>query len=164
MHRTAMQMAKDGILIQESSRDALCKLHKALSKLGYVREEGTVHSAFHTYRRECAKFSRKTARLTLDIKRHTIHSGGNAATLTNHECLLLKHLIEHPRNTVPRDVILARVFGNACPPKSDIISPCVCTLRRKLKSIGYDNVIQNIRRSGYRLSPQYLTRITIGNC
>ena len=164
MHRMATQMVKDGILIQERNRDALCKLHKVLSKLGYVRIENTGSSAFCTYRRECAKTSRKTARLILDVKRHTIHAGGNSATLANHECLLLKYLIEHPRNTVPRNVISATIFGNTDPPESDIISPCVCTLRRKLKSIGYADVIQTIRGTGYRLSPHYLPRITLGTC
>ena len=159
-----MQMAKDGILIQESGRGALGRLYKALSKLGYVREEDAGRSPFYIYRRECAKSSRKASQILFDIRRHTIHSDGNAATLTNHECRLLKHLVEHPCNVATRNVILTTVFGNTFTPVSDIISPCVCTLRRKLKSIGHANVITTIRGNGYHLSPLYLTRITLGTC
>ena len=157
-------MAKNGILIHESGRYALGRLHKILSKLGYVREKNAGRSPFYTYRRECAKTPRKASRLLLDIKRHTINAGRNSAALNNHECLLLKYLIEHPCNIVPRNVIPATVFGKAFPSDSDIISPCVCTLRRKLESIGHAHVIKTIRGLGYRLSPHYLARITLGTC
>jgi DNA-binding response OmpR family regulator len=156
-----MKTAKTGIQIHERGRDALCRLHAALSKLGYVREEESGRSPFYIYRREDVKFPRKAAQLKFDIKRHTINAGSNSATLTNHECLLLKYLVEHPRNVVTRDAIPATIFGNTFRPGSDIISPCVCTLRRKLRSIGHANVITTIRGTGYRLSPHYIARIII---
>ena len=159
-----MQMAKDDILIQESGRDALGRLHEALSKLGYVCEKDAGRSPFCIYHRKCAKPARTASQIMLDVRRHTIHADGNEATLTNHECLLLKHLVEHPCNVATRNVILNTVFGNALPPESDIISPCVCALRRKLRSIGHADVIKTIRGTGYHLSPLYLTRITIGTC
>ncbi len=146
-----MQKIKTGILIHERRRDALGKLHKILLKLGYVREEDASRGPFYTYRRESAKPHRKVAKIMLDIKR-------------NHECLLLKYFIKHPYSTLPRDVIPTTVFGNTDPPGSDTISPCVCTLRRKLKSIGHANVIKTIRGTGYRLSQDYLTRISLGTC
>lgn len=164
MHRKASQMAKDGILIHERGRDALCRLHKALSKLGYVREEDAGHGPFCIYRRECTKSRQKSARLVLDIKQPTIAAGSSSAPLNNHECLLLKYLVEHPCNVVTRDAIPAAVFGNTFSPGSDIISPCICTLRKKLKSIGHGNVITTIRGTGYRLSPHYLARIALVPC
>ena len=157
-----MQKIKTGILIHERRRDALCRLHMALSKLGYVCEGDDGRSAFYIYRREGTKFPRKAAQLKFDIKRHTINAGSNSATLTNHECLLLKYLVEHPCNVVTRDAIPATIFGNTFRLGSDIISPCVCTLRRKLKSIGHANVIKTIRGIGYCLSPDYIPRITLG--
>ena len=156
-----MITAKTGIHIHERGRDALGKLHKILLKLGYVREEDASRGPFYTYRRESAKHHRKVAKIMLDIKRHTINAGSKSATLNNHECLLLKYLVEHPFNVVTRDAIPATIFGNTFRPGSDIISPCVCTLRRKLKSIGHANVITTIRGTGYRLSPHYIARITI---
>ena len=156
-----MQITKTGILIHERRCDALCRLHVALSKLGYVREEETGRSAIYTYRRASAKHHRKVAKIMLDFKRHTVQAGRKSATLNNHECLLLKYLINHPCNALPRDAIPATVFGNTFPSGSDIISPCVCTLRRKLESIGHANVIKTIRGTGYRLSPDYLTRISL---
>ena len=159
-----MKTTKAGIQIHERGRDALCKLHAILSKLGYVREEGTGRSSFYTYRRESAKPPRKAAQLVLDVKRHAVHAGGKSAALNNHESLLLKYLVKHPHNVLPRDVIPATVFGNALRPGSDTISPCVCTLRSKLESIGHANVIETIRGIGYRLSPHYLARITLGTC
>ena len=159
-----MQKTKAGILIHERRHDALCMLQVALSKLGYVRDETDGRSTFYTYRRASAKSQRKVAKITLNIKRHAIHAGRKSATLNNHECRLLKYLIEHPCDTLPRDVIPASVFGNAFPSGSDIISPCVCTLRRKLKSIGHANVIKTIRGIGYCLSPDYIPRITLGTC
>ena len=159
-----MQKIKTGILIHERRRDALGKLHKILLKLGYVREEDASRGPFYTYRRESAKPHRKVAKIMLDIKRHTINAGSKSATLNNHERRLLKYLVEHPCYTLPRDAIPAKVFGNNEPSGSDIISPCVCTLRRKLESIGHANVIKTIRGTGYRLSQDYLTRISLGTC
>jgi DNA-binding response OmpR family regulator len=159
-----MQKIKTGILIHERRRDALCRLHVILSKLGYVREEDAGHSTFYTYRRNGAKSHRKVAKIMLDFRRHTVHAGRKSATLNNHECLLLKYLIKHPCNALPRDAIPATVFGNTFPSGSDTISPCVCTLRHKLKSIGHANVIKTIRGTGYRLSQDYLTRISLGTC
>ena len=159
-----MQITKTGILIHERRCDALCRLHVLLSKLGYVREEETGRSTIYTYRRASAKHHRKVAKIMLDFKRHTVHAGRKSATLNNHERLLLKYLVEHPCNVATRDIILDSVFGNNEPSGSDIISPCICTLRRKLKSIGHANVITTIRGTGYRLSPDYLTRATLGTC
>ena len=159
-----MQKIKTGILIHERRRNALCRLHVILSKLGYVREEEAGRSTFYTYRRNGAKSHRKVAKIMLDFRRHTVHAGRKSATLNNHECLLLKYLIKHPCNALPRDAIPATVFGNTFPSGSDIISPCVCTLRRKLESIGHANVIKTIRGTGYRLSQDYLTRATLGTC
>ena len=154
-------MAKNGILIHERGRDALGRLHKILSKLGYVRERNAGRSPFYTYRRESAKPPRKAAQLVLDVKRHAVHAGGKSAALNNHESLLLKYLVKHPHNVLPRDVIPATVFGNTDLPGSDTISPCVCTLRRKLESIGHADVIKTIRGTGYRLSKDYLSRISL---
>ena len=159
-----MQKIKTGILIHERRRDALCRLHMALSKLGYVCEGDDGRSAFYAYRRASAKSQRKVAMIMLDFKRHTVHADRKSATLNNHERRLLKYLVEHPCHTLPRDAIPATVFGNTDLPGSDIISPCVCTLRRKLKSIGHADVIKTIRGTGYRLSQDYLTRISLGTC
>ena len=159
-----MQKIKTGIQIHERGRDALGKLHKILLKLGYIREEDASRGPFYTYRRESAKPHRKVAKIMLDIKRHIINAGSKSATLNNHERLLLKYLVEHPCNVATRDIILDSVFGNNEPSGSDIISPCVCTLRRKLESIGHANVIKTIRGTGYRLSPDYIPRITLGTC
>ena len=159
-----MQKIKTGILIHERRRNALCRLHMALSKLGYVCEGDDGRSAFYAYRRASAKSHRKVAKIRLDIKQHAVHAGGKSASLNNHECQLLKYLIEHPCSTLPRDVIPATVFGNASPSGSDIISPCVCTLRRKLESIGHAKVIKTIRGIGYCLSQDYLGRIFLGTC
>lgn len=159
-----MQKIKTGILIHERRRNALCRLHVILSKLGYVREEDAGRSAFYAYRRASAKSQRKVAMIMLDFKRHTIHASRKSVPLNNHERLLLKYLVEHPCYTLPRDAIPATVFGNTFPSGSDIISPCVCTLRRKLESIGHANVIKTIRGTGYRLSQDYLTRISLGTC
>ena len=156
-----MQKIKTGTLIHERRRNALCRLHMALSKLGYVCEGDDGRSTFYTYRRNGAKSHRKVAKIMLDFRRHTVHAGRKSATLNNHERRLLKHLIEHPCNVATRDIILDSVFRNNEPSGSDIISPCVCTLRRKLESIGHANVIKTIRGTGYRLSQDYLTRISL---
>lgn len=156
-----MQKIKTGILIHERRRNAFCRLHVILSKLGYVREEDAGRSTFYTYRRNGAKSHRKVAKIMLDFRRHTVHAGRKSVPLNNHERRLLKYLVEHPCYTLPRDAIPATVFGNTFPSGSDIISPCVCTLRRKLESIGHANVIKTIRGTGYRLSPDYLTRATL---
>ena len=69
-----------------------------------------------------------------------------------------------PRSTLHYEItVRTKYFGRQqaflhLPPESDII----CTLRRKLESIGHANVIQTFRGYGYRLSPNYLTRTTIG--
>jgi two-component system, OmpR family, response regulator len=87
--------------------------------------------------------------LTLDLWRLQADSGQGAVPLTRLEFLLLRELMEHAGESVPKDRLLASVWGYDFDPHSNVVDVCVWRLRTKL---GFD-LIKTVRGAGYRLAP-----------
>jgi DNA-binding response OmpR family regulator len=90
----------------------------------------------------------RAGQLVLDLGRLQADSGGGPVPLTRLEVMFLRELIEHPGQSVPKDQLLATVWGIDFDPGSNVVDVCVRRLRSKL---GFD-LIKTVRGAGYQLA------------
>jgi DNA-binding response OmpR family regulator len=88
--------------------------------------------------------------LVLDISRLRASVGHGLIPLTRLEFLLLRELMEHPGQSVPKEQLLASVWGLQFDPGSNVVDVCVRRLRSKL---GFE-LIKTVRGEGYQLAPR----------
>jgi two-component system, OmpR family, response regulator len=87
--------------------------------------------------------------LTLDLWRMQADNGRVRVPLTRLEFLLLRELMEHAGESVPKDKLLSSVWGYDFDPGSNVVDVCVRRLRTKL---GFE-LIKTVRGEGYQLAP-----------
>jgi two-component system, OmpR family, response regulator len=90
----------------------------------------------------------RTGHLILDLGRLQADSGTGPVAVTRLEVMLLRELMEHAGHSVPKDQLLATVWGIDFDPGSNVVDVCVRRLRSKL---GFD-LIETVRGAGYRLA------------
>jgi DNA-binding response OmpR family regulator len=90
----------------------------------------------------------RAGELTLDIWRLRADIGAGPVELTRLEFLLLRELMEHPGTSVPKEQLLASVWGLQFDPGSNVVDVCVRRLRSKL---GFET-IKTVRGEGYQLA------------
>lgn len=86
--------------------------------------------------------------LTLDLWRLQADIGHGRVPLTRLEFLLLRELMEHAGESVPKDQLLFSVWGYDFDPGSNVVDVCVRRLRTKL---GFE-LIKTVRGEGYQLA------------
>jgi DNA-binding response OmpR family regulator len=86
--------------------------------------------------------------LVLDLSRLQADAGNGPVSLTRLEFLLLRTLVEHQGESVPKDELLASIWGIDFDPGSNVVDVCVGRLRSKL---GFD-LIRTVRGAGYQLA------------
>ncbi len=90
----------------------------------------------------------RAGHLVLDLGRMQADAGVGPVPLTRLEVMLLRELMEHTGESVPKDTLLASVWGLDFNPGSNVVDVCVRRLRSKL---GFD-LIETVRGAGYRLA------------
>jgi DNA-binding response OmpR family regulator len=85
--------------------------------------------------------------LTLDLERRVVDTGVGQVTLSERQFLLLQHLMRKGGEVCSRQQLLADVWGLSFDPGSNVVDVCVGRLRSKLG----DDIIETVRRVGYRL-------------
>ena len=90
----------------------------------------------------------RSGELSLDVGRLQANVGQGPVPLTRLEFLLLRELMEHVGHSVPKDQLLASIWGYDFDPGSNVVDVCVRRLRSKL---GFD-LIKTVRGAGYRLA------------
>jgi len=90
----------------------------------------------------------RAGRLSLDLRRLAADAGHGPMPLTRLEFLLLRELAEQAGQPVPKDKLLATVWGYDFDPGSNVVDVCVRRLRSKL---GFD-LIETVRGAGYQLA------------
>jgi two-component system OmpR family response regulator len=90
----------------------------------------------------------RAGHLVLDLGRMQADAGLGPVPLTRLEVMLLRELMEHSGQSVPKDSLLASVWGLDFNPGSNVVDVCVRRLRSKL---GFD-LIETVRGAGYRLA------------
>jgi len=86
--------------------------------------------------------------LSLDLWRLQADNGHGRVPLTRLEFLLLRELMEHAGESVPKGRLLSAVWGYDFDPGSNVVDVCVRRLRTKL---GYE-LIKTVRGEGYQLA------------
>ena len=89
----------------------------------------------------------RAGELSLDIGHLQANVGQRPVALTRLEFLLLRELMEHAGHSVPKDEVLASIWGYDFDPGSNVVDVCVRRLRSKL---GFD-LIKTVRGEGYQL-------------
>jgi DNA-binding response OmpR family regulator len=90
----------------------------------------------------------RAGELSLDVGRLQANVGHGPVALTRLEFLLLKELMEHAGHSVPKDQLLASIWGYDFDPGSNVVDVCVRRLRSKL---GFE-LIRTVRGAGYQLA------------
>jgi DNA-binding response OmpR family regulator len=86
--------------------------------------------------------------LVLDLWRLQADAGHGRVPLTRLEFLLLRELMEHAGESVPKGQLLSSVWGYEFDPGSNVVDVCVWRLRTKL---GFE-LIKTVRGEGYQLA------------
>lgn len=89
--------------------------------------------------------------LTLDLESRHALRGDRVIDLTMKEFELLKYLMEHPREVLPREQILENVWGYDFLGESNVIEVYVRYLRLKIDGEDDKRLIQTVRGVGYVL-------------
>jgi DNA-binding response OmpR family regulator len=90
----------------------------------------------------------RVGELKLDAGRMEADIGRAPVPLTRLEFLVLRELMEHVGQAVPKDHLLASVWGYDFRPGSNVVDVCVWRLRSKLGN----HVIKTVRGEGYELA------------
>jgi two-component system, OmpR family, response regulator len=90
----------------------------------------------------------RSGELRLDVGRMQADMGQGPIALTRLEFLLLRELMEHAGQPMPKDQLLASIWGYDFDPGSNVVDVCVRRLRSKL---GFQ-LIRTVRGAGYQLA------------
>ncbi|MER5885586.1 response regulator transcription factor [Streptomyces sp. NPDC001941] len=91
------------------------------------------------------------ADVVLDPVARSGRRGERVVEFSRTECALLELLMRHPRQVLPRELILERVWGQDFGPDSNSLAVYVGYLRRKLEAGGEPRLVQTVHGVGYRL-------------
>ena len=89
------------------------------------------------------------ADVTLDAGSHVVHRGKREVSLTSLEFKVLQQFLLHPRQVLPKDMLLERVWGFDF--DGNVVEVYIKQLRQKLEAEGEPRLIQTIRNVGYVL-------------
>ncbi|MFF8830020.1 response regulator transcription factor [Streptomyces sp. NPDC015131] len=89
--------------------------------------------------------------LVVDPETRTGSRAGRPLEFSRTEFALLDLLLRHPRQVLPREVILERVWGQDFGPDSNSLAVYVGYLRRKLEAAGEPRLVHTVHGVGYRL-------------
>lgn len=86
---------------------------------------------------------------TLNPHNNLLTSMEQSCTLTAKESSLLELFMKHPNQVLPRDLLLARVWGPDAPVEDGNLDNYIHFLRRRLKNLNSSLSIRTIRGVGY---------------
>ena len=89
--------------------------------------------------------------LRLDAARHQAFVADTQLELTAKEFSLLRYFMLHPGEVLTPERLLDHVWDEHADPFTNTVRVTVSNLRRKLRELGADDVIETVVGSGYRL-------------
>lgn len=96
-----------------------------------------------------------TGNLTVDFNTQTVLRSGKPVKLTGTEFAILKMLIDHRPNVIPRDKILNAIWGYTFCPDSRIVDTHILNIRRKLECESHhQELIKTHHGVGYKFTGQ----------
>jgi two-component system response regulator PhoP len=90
--------------------------------------------------------------ITLVPADQTISADGKAIDLSPTEYRLLEYLMHHPTRVVSSRELLEHLYDFTWEHHSNVIEAHISNLRRKLRSVTTQTVVENLRGRGYRLA------------
>lgn len=136
----------DDYLVKPFALEELLARVRALLRRASAQGEGTNHV-------ETLKF----ADLVVDLGTRDVRRGGHAIELTAREFDLLVLFLRNPRQVLPRDLIMDRVWGDDFYGESNVLEVYVRALRAKLEERGESRLIHTVRGVGYTLREREIT-------
>lgn len=89
--------------------------------------------------------------LTLNFQQRKAYWSDQEIKLTSKEFDLLKYLMIHYQQVIPRYQLIEHLWGNDYAVSSNVIEAYICRLRLKLEQYSQKRLIQTIYRVGYKL-------------
>ncbi len=89
--------------------------------------------------------------LRLDAARHDVSFGGEPIDLTGKEFALLRYFMLHPGEVLASERLLDHVWDEHADPFTHTVRTTLSNLRRKLRAVGCDGLIETVVGAGYRL-------------
>lgn len=77
---------------------------------------------------------------------------GRRLEVPGRELDLLEYLMRNSGRTLPRDLVLERLWGERASPRANVVDATVSRLRRRLAGAGWEGAIVAVAGLGYRLS------------
>jgi two-component system, OmpR family, response regulator len=136
--------------LERGAQDYLTKPFSLAELLARVRVRHRAVAQLHALTDPPGPEFIKAGCLTLDVGRLVADIGHGPVPLTRLEFLLLRELAEHVGQSVPKERLLATVWGYDFDPGSNVVDVCVRRLRGKL---GF-SLIKTVRGEGYQLTGQ----------
>lgn len=91
----------------------------------------------------------------LDLTGYTLYTAAGESHLSAKEFDIMRLLMQYQGRSIRKDDILTRVWGYDSDAAENSVDTYITFLRRKLRAIGSDVIIKNIRLLGYHLeAPQ----------
>ncbi len=89
--------------------------------------------------------------LKIDVGKGTIKNDKKEIILTKNEMIIFNYLLKHKNKIVTRDELMTDLWNNSEFINDNALTVNISRLRTKLKSIGYENVIDTRKGIGYIL-------------
>ena len=90
--------------------------------------------------------------IILDPIKHTVKKGGESLSLTLKEFVLLEYFMRHPNKVVNREELLTHLWDFNYSSFSNVVDVHIKNLRRKLKILDDENLLETVRGLGYRFT------------
>ncbi len=136
-----LDLGAQDYLTKPFALDELLARVRVQLRADHGEHDGSDHAA-------AGRRSIRAGQLMLDLGRLQADAGLGPVPLTRLEVMLLRELMEHSGESVPKGMLLASVWGIDFDPGSNVVDVCVRRLRSKL---GFD-LIETVRGAGYRLA------------
>ncbi len=150
-----MLTARDGVSdrvrgLDAGADDYLVKpfaLDELLARVRALLRRATAVAPTNGHVSETLRF----ADLTIDLGTREVRRGERHLELTAREFDLLVLFLRNPRQVLPRDLIMDRVWGEDFYGESNVLEVYVRALRTKLEEAGESRLIHTVRGVGYAL-------------
>jgi len=132
----------------------------AVLSMPYASDEllARVHALLRRQHLEGACDALRYADLVVDRCQPVVWRGGRRIVLTQREWELLRYLVKHAREVVPRQALLDELWGADFPDGTTVLDAYIGYLRRKLEHDGEPRLIHTVRGVGYVLREAPLCR------
>ncbi len=90
--------------------------------------------------------------LKINISKGIVSKENEEIILTKNEMIIFSNLLNHQNKIVTRDELMTDLWNNLEFINDNALTVNISRLRTKLKSLGYDNIIETRKKVGYILS------------